>query len=150
MYKANKYILGDVKRKLVLAKYSKQFCIHGHDIFIVGRCKNRACKECERIRHKKFYDNHLKYRQNCSQQNRNLIKYGLSRDEYNNLFTKQNGKCAICKISQDQLSKTLAVDHNHITQKVRGLLCTKCNLMLGFAADRIEILQAAMEYLNLK
>lgn len=40
------------------------------------------------------------------------------------------------------------VDHNHITMKVRGLLCTTCNLMVGYSKDSVHILQAGIEYLK--
>lgn len=57
---------------------------------------------------------------------------------------EQDGKCLIC----EQTPNKLFVDHNHTTKQVRGLLCSTCNSLLGFAKDRIDILQKAIGYLN--
>ena len=76
-------------------------------------------------------------------------KHGISLVEYNELFERQEGKCAICGIHEDQLSKKgLAIDHDHVTNKVRGLLCGNCNRALGFFKDDIEILKKAVDYLQ--
>lgn len=63
-------------------------------------------------------------------------------------FNKQKGCCAICGTHQANLKTTLCVDHNHQTKKIRGLLCNRCNLLLGMAHDNPEILQKAIEYLK--
>lgn len=58
------------------------------------------------------------------------------------------GFCFICGITQDKLKRGLCVDHDHKTGKIRGLLCSPCNFILGFAKDEIEILTNAVAYLN--
>lgn len=80
----------------------------------------------------------------------NKIKtmYGIDISEYNNILAKQNGRCAICGKSKDEFKRNLAVDHDHKTNKVRGLLCDNCNPLLGHAKDNIDILQRAIEYLK--
>lgn len=104
----------------------------------------------------KFCSNecYLKYRKdnkknskelNCLYQKKN--KYGLNESEYKYLFIKQNNKCAICGTEFNEKLKGF-VDHNHQTKKVRGLLCTHCNSLLGFAKDSIDILNNAITYLN--
>jgi len=79
----------------------------------------------------------------------NWIKsaYGITADEYNYLFIKQEGKCAICKQHQGTLPKRLSVDHCHETGKIRGLLCNKCNVSLGNFNDDISLLKEAIKYL---
>jgi len=72
----------------------------------------------------------------------------LSIEEYNNLFTLQNGECAICNKHQVEFKKALAIDHDHKTGKIRGLLCFKCNVMIGLAKDNIQILENAINYLK--
>lgn len=54
-------------------------------------------------------------------------KYGISIEDYNGLFEKQDGRCKVCRIHQSELSRRLCVDHDHKTGEVRGLLCNKCN-----------------------
>ena len=66
-------------------------------------------------------------------------------EEYRDLFEKQSGLCAICKKSS---KINLAVDHCHETGRVRGLLCTRCNLGLGCFSDDPEQLKIAISYLS--
>jgi hypothetical protein len=81
-----------------------------------------------------------------------LRKYRLTADEYNTLVKKQNGRCAICREAETaQLKgviKRLSVDHDHVTGKVRGLLCQACNLVLGGCRDKVLTLMAAIQYLE--
>jgi hypothetical protein len=63
--------------------------------------------------------------------------YGLSIDDYNRLLAEQDGLCAICLQSEVALNangvpRSMSVDHNHNTGKVRGLLCHNCNRKLGW------------------
>lgn len=73
--------------------------------------------------------------------------YNLTEEEYKNLFKSQDNKCAICgkEFSEEDYG---VVDHNHATKKVRGILCLKCNSLLGFANDDIIILENAIKYLQ--
>ena len=75
-------------------------------------------------------------------------RYGISIAEYDALFSSQNGNCKICGRSQKDQKRKLAVDHDHKTGKVRGLLCDKCNKGLGQFEDNIELFQKAIEYLK--
>jgi len=124
--------------------------------------------------HKKYYDKNRKrilkaqkeynekhkdrYRQNTknwSSKNGKRMKewtlktfYNLSLDEFNDIFEKQNGCCAICGIHQSQLKKTLCVDHDHKTGQIRGLLCNKCNRGIGMFNDDVILLETAIKYLK--
>ena len=64
------------------------------------------------------------------------------------MFESQNGKCKICGIHQDVLSKKLVIDHDHNTSIIRGLLCDKCNRGLGHFNDNIDVLKIALNYLE--
>ena len=77
-----------------------------------------------------------------------MNKYGITIEQYNEIYNKQEGKCAVCGQHQDSLKQKLAVDHDHKTGKVRGLLCNKCNRNLGSFNDDIIILARAIEYLK--
>ena len=72
--------------------------------------------------------------------------YNMSQEEYTHMLQKQGGVCAIC--SRSDGGKALSVDHCHTTGMIRGLLCARCNSMLGFAADNVETLQNAAAYLE--
>lgn len=78
--------------------------------------------------------------------------YGLTLAQYETLSAKQNGACAICKRAETQQQHgkvvRLAVDHDHKTGKVRGLLCVACNLALGKMNHDLERLRAAIQYLE--
>lgn len=76
-------------------------------------------------------------------------KYGLSLDAFQVLWDSQVGRCKICGVALTQSGKGAAhVDHDHTTDRVRGLLCRDCNSVLGFAHDRTKVLQKAVEYLD--
>lgn len=53
--------------------------------------------------------------------------YGITEEQYLSLLQKQSSRCAVCSKSPEKEGKNLAVDHNHITGEIRGLLCTWCN-----------------------
>jgi hypothetical protein len=74
--------------------------------------------------------------------------YGLTAEAYQIIFDWQGGVCYICH--SPSRSRRLAVDHDHETGKVRGLLCRRCNRdVLGFfARDQIDVFQRAIDYLN--
>jgi Recombination endonuclease VII len=73
--------------------------------------------------------------------------YGIGPDEYNVLLEAQNYQCKICAVPSTNDAR-LVVDHDHKTGRVRGLLCTCCNPLLGFAKDNTEILRKAALYLE--
>lgn len=74
--------------------------------------------------------------------------YNMTLEDYNSLFIKQEGRCAICGTHQSELKRALCVDHNHATGKVRGLLCDYCNHALGKSRENIEILYRMIAYLE--
>jgi len=63
------------------------------------------------------------------------------------MLIKQNNLCAICH-NEFKPFKDIHIDHNHITGKVRGLLCSKCNMSLGGFDDKINNLESAIIYLK--
>ena len=75
-------------------------------------------------------------------------KYGIDSNVYNYILEQQDYSCKICGTHISHLSERLSVDHSHKTNKVRGLLCRHCNLLLGNASDEIEILENAIKYLK--
>jgi hypothetical protein len=75
-------------------------------------------------------------------------KYKITLAKYEIMLANQNSCCKICGRHQSELKKALGVDHDHITGKIRGLLCQKCNTGLGYMNDSSEQLRIAADYLN--
>ncbi len=75
-------------------------------------------------------------------------KFGITIEDYDAMYIEQGGRCAICGTHQSKLVKRLCVDHCHETQKVRGLLCDRCNTGISRFKDNINLLQNAIKYLR--
>ena len=73
-------------------------------------------------------------------------EYGMSAGQYALLLEKQLNVCAICRLACSS-GRKLAVDHSHRSGRIRGLLCVRCNLMVGLSMDSSEILSLASKYL---
>ena len=76
-----------------------------------------------------------------------MSTYGITLEQYDELFHKQDGCCYICLRHQDEFKKRLCVDHNHKTLEIRGLLCDYCNRRVIGRHTNPEILKRASEYL---
>lgn len=76
--------------------------------------------------------------------------YGIDSKTYEAILEAQGCKCKICGAGSNPDSRAgyFVVDHNHDTGEIRGLLCTKCNALLGLAQDKEEILDKAKRYLQ--
>jgi hypothetical protein len=73
-------------------------------------------------------------------------RYGVSLEEYEEMLRAQDGRCAIC--GDPPGKRRLAIDHCHETGRVRGLLCVRCNTLIGQADDSVERLRQAVLYLR--
>jgi hypothetical protein len=99
---------------------------------------HKPCPICERVYRKARY-NPLN----------NLCKYGKDAVAIRAKFAlEQNNRCKICGVPESELNRKLDLDHDHLTYKLRGLLCKKCNSLLGMAKDNPIILQNAIKYLE--
>ncbi len=101
---------------------------------------------------------HFNFRKN----NKRLYKgwslkhhYGISIEVYDEIFKKQQGLCAICSKPESMIDvregtvQSLSIDHDHLTGKIRGLLCNACNRGLGYFKDNPEFLVKAAAYLKI-
>lgn len=78
-----------------------------------------------------------------------LSRYKITLLEYNERLEKQERGCAICAVPYgDGIKRQLSVDHDHETGKVRGLLCRRCNQVLGLVADSQILLGLLIRYLE--
>jgi len=93
---------------------------------------NAQQKEYRKQHIRQIHDRHLQ------------TTYGITLTEYGEKIRAQNGRCAIC----EQPDPALGVDHDHRTGVVRELLCGRCNSMLGFADDNVDLLSAAAAYVR--
>lgn len=120
----------------------------------------RICKECKRKDAKKYRETHpekvkeskkIYYDANKDRRRERGYRenYGITTAEYEDMFARQNGRCAICESESSKTANShlLFVDHCHVTGKVRGLLCSLCNRGLGAFEDSATIVHAAAIYL---
>lgn len=109
-----------------------------------------SCKDCENDRKSGWYE-----KNKATMKIRFLKKkYGLSREKYEALLVSQNHLCAICLKEETSIDgrtkkkKSLSIDHCHRTGSIRGILCWRCNAMIGYSGDNIEVLRNAIRYLE--
>lgn len=116
--------------------------------------KNAYCRPCEaelrRVSRGSFED------QSRVMDAYRFKKFGLSPEGYLAMLEKQQGLCAVCgkpetakSRSAGRATKALAVDHDHETGKIRGLLCQRCNTALGLLREDEGIVQSLLAYLRL-
>lgn len=77
-----------------------------------------------------------------------LKKYGITLEQYNEILERQEYKCAICLQPSNTMKKSMPVDHNHITGKIRGLLCSTCNTAIGLLKENPDLFIRAVSYLH--
>lgn len=75
-------------------------------------------------------------------------RYGLTLADWDEMLELQGGGCAICSSRTSGSRKSWMTDHDHKTGKVRGLLCVRCNNLLGMVDDSVATLFAAIQYLR--
>lgn len=116
-----------------------------------GRPRER-CEPCRkaqiRVQYRKDYERHGDKRRALNLAGHYRRKYGISAEDRDRMFDLQGGKCAICGGGPNGRNGRLHVDHCHESNRIRGLLCYKCNSMIGLADDNAERLLAAAEYLR--
>ncbi len=96
--------------------------------------KTSVCKSCSKERFKNYAKSTGRFK-----------KYGITKEQFNDMIDNQNNQCAICN---KELSSEIHIDHDHATGKVRGILCGKCNKGLGQFDDNVEFLRNAINYLD--
>lgn len=122
--------------------FTGKICQHGH--IAKRRVKNNYCIECEATVYKEL-DRNLN-------RSYNVKKYGLTEEQYQQMFKAQNGLCLICSnpetITDKRVNgaKRLSIDHCHKTKKIRGLLCRNCNIGIGNLKHNPEYLRKAALY----
>ena len=120
----------------------------------------RYCKECSAAKVKRIYQ--IKHRdptfyRRIDWPSKLKRLYGLTVEDYNKLLVKQGGGCVLCGETDPSCGSrhyiknnrtAFDVDHNHKTGKIRGLLCTRCNRLVGLANDKIQTAKNLVKYLR--
>jgi hypothetical protein len=121
-----------------------------------GFFKEKKCRHCG-TEFKPQAPSHLYCSQECADHalSSNYLKrtYGITLEHYQQLLEEQDAKCKICDsegfvMNKDRHKVKLVVDHDHLTGKVRGLLCHNCNRALGLFKDNPRIIESAVNYLE--
>lgn len=120
-----------------------------------GKNLQSQCKNCVRAKQQIY---RLHHREDCNEtarlwrrnnplavkQNNIFYKYGIMPEQYEMLFISQDFKCNVCSVEVFPYEHGSCVDHNHNTGRVRGILCTKCNIAIGW----IELSNSRIENIN--
>jgi hypothetical protein len=108
------------------------------------------CKSCATAKSRKWHKDNKddeQYKQ-ARANSYYKTKYKLSLEERINLLREQEGTCAICHTPLNPFGNYTHTDHDHLTGKVRGILCTNCNRGLGHFKDNMNFLENAVAYLR--
>ena len=107
----------------------------------------RKCPKCGRVLHDTDFAPKTRICKKCRRDYDWQYRYGVSPEQYLEMYNKQEGKCKICGQESPE-GEYLHIDHNKETGEIRGLLCRECNLGLGAFKDKPENLRKAAEYLE--
>jgi hypothetical protein len=116
------------------------------------------CRDCLNKISANYNRNHLDQVRTCSSRSNLKRKdviadwflrknYGVGLKDYNRTLKEQDGVCWVCKMPPKE-SRRLSFDHNHTTDKLRKLLCQKCNGLIGYCNEDVKILENAIQYLR--
>lgn len=127
------------------------------DKYPQGYFKKKKCRYCGKIFQPVAPSHHYCSEEctvNASADSYIHRNYGISLEDYKDLYIRQEGKCAICGSKGFTLKKSqkvpLVIDHNHKTGEVRGLLCPNCNRALGLLKDDEFSIKNTIKYLQQK
>ena len=143
------------KNKYKRQEYQKEYNANNRDkILAKNRERYKLNRDSNRARAKKWNESekgkesHKKHREANREKlclRSRLANYGLTYKKYVEMFDRQGGACAICKM---ELPKKFCIDHSHESGAVRGILCYRCNILIGVAQENVSILSHAIEYLS--
>ena len=106
----------------------------------------RECKKCNQSRKHKWHQTEQGKRSSANTKLKR--RFGVTIEEYEALVAEVGGHCEICGAAQSANGCRLALDHNHITMKIRGVLCKACNIGIGVFFDNVDLLRKAATYLE--
>lgn len=98
--------------------------------------KSKLAKRCVKLAPEKLWAKNI------------LEQYGLTPARYDEILAAQGGGCAVCGRHKEPDGRRLCVDHCHSTGVNRGILCKRCNMLLGMIWDSVDMLQKLLTYLQ--
>ena len=107
----------------------------------------RKSRQMKSEAQKRYREKNLEKTKQVSREGHIRRKFGITINDYDSMLNSQNKVCAICK-EKCNTGNNLAVDHNHKTGRIRGLLCKNCNTSIGLLKENVEILENAIIYLS--
>lgn len=107
-----------------------------------------ASKEWHQVYNKAYHEAHKEEIRLRARRNTLKRVFGLTEDQYDALLLNQKGCCGVCRRSAESFPRRLAVDHDHKTGQIRGLLCTHCNRYVIGRHREPELFENAAEYLR--
>jgi hypothetical protein len=107
----------------------------------------RYCKPCQVAATAQWQKNNRTRNAEHGWKSRLKRKYGMTPEDYDALLKSQGSMCAICRTKEPGGKTGWHIDHCHKTDKVRGMLCGRCNRSIGAFEDDAELLQRAVDYL---
>jgi Recombination endonuclease VII len=146
----NLTVIGLSYRDTKLSRYIWRCrCKCGNEIDVsTGDWNAKRAKSCGCYRSRKG-PSHPNYRHGINETRRKTglrKNYGMTIEQYDKLIIAQNYQCAICGDKQED--KRLCVDHCHLTGRIRGLLCSRCNQGIGLLRDNADIMLSAIKYIS--
>lgn len=113
------------------------------DVYCSPKCRNRHMRRLVQDRRRADPEKNL-----IDNKRRRFKKYGITAEDYDDLYEAQDGECAICGKEFEDRYNDPHIDHDHTTLAVRGLLCGACNVGVGYFYDDPGSLRAAATYLE--
>jgi hypothetical protein len=105
-------------------------------------------KEKINIRIKKYYELNKVKRKEIRYKYHLKSKFGITLKKYKEILENQKNCCGICGNSNEYNKNNMSLDHCHKTKMIRGILCHRCNMGIGYFKDDIELLEKAKNYLK--
>ena len=108
------------------------------------RQNSYICRGCNSLKSRAYRKANLSQIKNS----RLISRYGITMTQYNEMLIKQGSSCGVCGEGSGESGVMFAVDHDHDSGKVRGLLCNDCNMGIGKLGDNLEGVEKAYRYLK--
>lgn len=112
------------------------------------RSQCRKCDNARQLKYRKNYPNTSRYSKDRLKSYQVKAAFGITYEEWVKLMESRGWACEICGRETESSGRTLAIDHDHSTGDIRGVLCQRCNCAIGLLSENDETLRSAIDYLN--